>query len=140
MLHFCSEHQRPVYFRYQVHFPVSDIHRFINMSKGSSCQYPTYIYIYIYIYIPVGWSCTMRWLHFYRRLRGPSRRVPWIWWWGSSPKAFETVVYPFIAITLCSTLAGVVAPVRVSSMGQIELFNHLWYLKPFSCRQTNDLC
>ena len=31
---------------------------------------------------------------------------------------------------------GVVVPVRVLSMSQIELFNHLFYLKPFNCVQT----
>ena len=29
-------------------------------------------------------------------------------------------------------------PVRVPSMVQIELFNHLLYLKTFNCVQTND--
>ena len=33
----------------------------------------------------------------------------------------------------------VVVPVQVPSMGQIELFNYLLYLKPFNCVQTNDL-
>ena len=32
----------------------------------------------------------------------------------------------------------VVVPVRVTSIGQIELFNHSQYLKPFNCVQTND--
>ena len=32
----------------------------------------------------------------------------------------------------------VVVPVRVLSMGQIELFNHLLYLKSFKCVQTKD--
>ena len=32
----------------------------------------------------------------------------------------------------------VVVPVRVLSMVQIELFNHLVYLKPFNCVQTSD--
>ena len=34
---------------------------------------------------------------------------------------------------------GVVVPVRVLSMGQIELFNNLLYLKPLKCMQTNKL-
>ena len=33
---------------------------------------------------------------------------------------------------------GVVVPVRVPSIGQIELFNRLLYLKQFNCVQTND--
>ena len=33
---------------------------------------------------------------------------------------------------------GVVVLVRISSMDQIELFNHLLYLIPFNCVQTND--
>ena len=32
----------------------------------------------------------------------------------------------------------VIEPVRVQSMGQIELFNNLLYLKPSNCVQTND--
>ena len=32
----------------------------------------------------------------------------------------------------------VVVFVKVPSMGQIELFNHLLYLKPFNCVQTNE--
>ena len=40
-----------------------------------------------------------------------------------SPK-LESVKYPFIAITSSFTLR-VIIPVRVSSMGQIERFNHL---------------
>ena len=32
----------------------------------------------------------------------------------------------------------VVIPIRVLSMGQIELLNYLWYLKPLNCVQTND--
>ena len=34
---------------------------------------------------------------------------------------------------------GVVIPVRVPSMGQIELFNHLQYLKPFNCSNKWEL-
>ena len=33
---------------------------------------------------------------------------------------------------------GMLVPVRVPSMGQIELFNHLLYLNPFNCVQIND--
>ena len=36
-------------------------------------------------------------------------------------------------------LSGAVAPVRVSSMGQIELFNHLLYLKHLTvCKLMTD--
>ena len=31
---------------------------------------------------------------------------------------------------------GIVEPVRVQSMDQIEIFNHFLYLKPFNCEQT----
>ena len=34
--------------------------------------------------------------------------------------------------------ASMAVPIKVSSMGQIELFNHLLYLKLFNCVQTND--
>ena len=33
---------------------------------------------------------------------------------------------------------GVVVPVGLPSVCQIELFNYLLYLKPFKCVQTND--
>ena len=33
---------------------------------------------------------------------------------------------------------GVVVRVKVPCMGQIELFNHFLYLKPFNCMQTNN--
>ena len=32
---------------------------------------------------------------------------------------------------------GMVVLVRIAIMGQIELSNHLFYLKPFYCQQTN---
>ena len=44
----------------------------------------------------------------------------------------EAPVLKLLVITPRSTLLGVVVPVRVPSMGQIELFNHLVYLKPFN--------
>ena len=52
----------------------------------------------------------------------------------------ENVEYPFIAITLSSTLnqSGVV-PVSVASINQIELFNLLLNLKPFNYEQINEL-
>ena len=34
----------------------------------------------------------------------------------------------------------VVSSLRVSSMDQIEIYNHLLYLKPFNCVQRNDGC
>ena len=37
--------------------------------------------------------------------------------------------------TLCSE---VIVPVWLPLIGQIELFNHLIYLKPFNSAQTND--
>ena len=48
--------------------------------------------------------------------------------------------YPFINITLRSTLAKMVVPARVPSMVQIELFNHLLRIiiiwnKSYSCVQ-----
>ena len=33
----------------------------------------------------------------------------------------------------------VIVPIRVLSMGQIELFNHLLFLKPFNCVLKNEL-
>ena len=58
---------------------------------------------------------------------------------GSSPGAFRNVKYLFIAIIPSQLRPEVLVPVRVPSMNQIELFNFLLYLKPFTCVQTNDL-
>ena len=50
------------------------------------------------------------------------------------------VEYPFIIIIFGLLLPGVVIPVRVSFISQIELFNLLkmiiTYLKPYSCMQN----
>ena len=46
----------------------------------------------------------------------------------------DNVDYPFILITLCSTMTWTVVPVRVLPMGQIELFNHLTM-----CKQITDV-
>ena len=45
--------------------------------------------------------------------------------WGSIPGALGNVGYPFIAMFLCSLWSGMVVSVKVSSIGQIELLNHL---------------
>ena len=42
--------------------------------------------------------------------------------------------YPYIEITPMSTLSTVIVPVRVTSMGQIELFTHLTV-----CKQMTDV-
>ena len=36
--------------------------------------------------------------------------------------------------------SGELLSVRIPSIAKIELFNHLLYLKPFNCVQTNDWC
>ena len=62
-----------------------------------------------------------------------------IWWWGSNSGVYRHVEYLFLAITLKSSLIGVVVPARVSSMDQTELlvldyntWNHLIVCKPIS--------
>ena len=62
-----------------------------------------------------------------------------IWWWGSSAEALGITEYFFIAITPRCTLTRMVALVRVPTMDQIKLFNHLLYLKPFNCVQIKLL-
>ena len=56
-------------------------------------------------------------------------RAPELWGMWSTP-----------SLSLLSSSLLMVVPVRVSSVGQIVLFNHLLYLnlKPFNCVQTND--
>ena len=50
-----------------------------------------------------------------------------IWWLGFSSGNLKRVKYPFIAITLRSTLALS----RISSMGQVDLFkNYTYYTEP----------
>ena len=48
--------------------------------------------------------------------------------------AKANVEYSFIAIT---PRFVVVVPVKVPSVGQIDQFNYLLYLKLFNCMQTN---
>ena len=40
----------------------------------------------------------------------------WIWWWGFSSGALESVEYSFIAITIKVTLTGVVVPIKIPFM------------------------
>ena len=47
-------------------------------------------------------------------------------------------LYFFVTISLDPLKPGVVVPVRVTSMGQIEQFDHLLYLKVFNCVLTKD--
>ena len=44
---------------------------------------------------------------------------------------------PSLPLLSDSLWPRMILPVRVLSMGQIELFNHLLYLKPFNCGQTH---
>ena len=54
------------------------------------------------------------------------------------PGMFGKVKYSFIAITPRFTLIWSGLLVRVPSIDQTELFNHLLYLKSFNCVRTND--
>ena len=45
---------------------------------------------------------------------------------------------PSLSLLPDPLLPKVVVPGRVPSVGQVELFNHLLYLKPFNFAQTND--
>ena len=47
---------------------------------------------------------------------------------------------PSLPLLPCPHRSGVVVPVRVSSMGQIERFDYSLYLKPFKFVQTNEKC
>ena len=50
-----------------------------------------------------------------------------IWWWGLCCRDLGSMKYPFIAILPDPLVSRVVAPVRVPSMGQIELFKSYLY-------------
>ena len=81
-----------------------------------------------------SWICQ---LHLCRGIKPPPNeclgygKAPVLELWGM----WSTLSLPLLPGSL---LPGVVVPVRVLSMGQIELFNHLLYLKPFNCVQAND--
>ena len=55
-----------------------------------------------------------------------------------STASADWAVQFFFAITPRFTQTGVVVPVKDSSMDQIELLNHLLYLKQFDWVQTID--
>ena len=46
------------------------------------------------------------------------------------------IFFPQIQPSNSPFLTKMVEPVRIASMDQIELFNHLLYFKPFNCVQT----
>ena len=78
----------------------------------------TYIYIYtytkyIYIYIPIGWGCRIHQLLLCKGVRLPHKWVSWI--------AID--IYISGATMPGPLWPGVVAPDRVLSMGQIEVFD-----------------
>ena len=50
-----------------------------------------------------------------------------IWLWGFYPEAWEDVEYLFIAFTPGQHWPGVVEPVRVPSMDQIEPASRAWH-------------
>ena len=111
---------------------------------GSSVNLTPYIYTYIYIYVcvcvrviqstncRVGKGCRIHQLHLYSGVRSPATTTSLLdMMMRPSSGALENVMYPFIAITPMSTLA---LPIRVSSIGQIKLFDHL-----AECKQINDI-
>ena len=55
-------------------------------------------------------------------------------WWSSCAETLENVDYPLLQLLTGPLWLGVVAPGKVSSMGQIEQFDILNYM------QANDLC
>ena len=72
-------------------------------------------------------DCIRHRLHLSRAVR-PPQRVSCIlhktaWWWVSSPRVWGNAAYPFIPSLPGPLRAGVVAPDRVLSIGQIELFD-----------------
>ena len=160
--------------------PVSCSLLFFTMNKFGLFISIIYIYIYIYIHThththykiykiqnfikpkmasPVAWGCRIHWLHL-------PNKFPW---YDTKPTDSEAPVLELQGMWSISSLQllpgplwpGVVVPVRVSYMDQIEIFIHLlylrllcsnkwimltWiisvelqYLKPFNCMQTNEL-
>ena len=91
---------------------------------------------------PVGWECRIYQLHLYRGIR-LLQLVSWIWHKPSDDEDLVLEIWEMLTIPSLPLLPGplwpvVVVSVRVPSMGQIELFNHILYLKPFNCVHTND--
>ena len=93
----------------------------------------------------VSWNSRIHWLYFWWGVkRRPSINCPR---YDTKPSDEEVAVLELWGMwSTCSLLLlsfplwlDVVIPVRAWSTGQIELFNHLLYLKPFNCVQTNEL-
>ena len=61
-------------------------------------------------------------------------------WWNFHPVLWGMWSIPSLLLLPHLLWPGVVVPVRVPSMGEIEIFNHFLYLKPFNEVQTNDRC
>ena len=50
-------------------------------------------------------------------------------WWGSNPGALRNVDYPLLLLLPSPLWHRMVVPVKVPSMGQIELFNHYYIME-----------
>ena len=96
----------------------------------------------MYCASPVVWCCRIHWLYLCGEVRPASNKCPGYdsnqWWWDSSSGALGMWSSTLLLLLPGLLWPGTVVPVKVPSMGQIELFNHLQYLKPFKCVQTND--
>ena len=96
---------------------------------SSNCSYDKHAILFILKELEGdGWGSVVLRVN---RIEGQSRLwVSWvtsnyIWLWGSSPKAWEICCTLSLPLLPGSLWTGVVVPVKVQSMGQIELFNHL---------------
>ena len=104
-------------------------------------------YYYNYLQYPFGWGCRIYWLHFSKVVRTPHHyECP-----GYDTKPHLMVRFWSWSFRECGVLfqchysqvrsdSGVVGPVRIPSVGQIELFNHLLriimsYLKSYTLMQ-----
>ena len=88
---------------------------------------------------PVGWGCRIYQQHLCRWIRPPPNEYPGCDIKPSDGEARLLEIWEMWSTSSLLLLPGplwlaVVAPDRVLSMGQIELFNYL------NCVQTNDLC
>ena len=93
---------------------------------------------------PIGKSCRICWLHL---CRGVNLTIPKnVLIYDTKPSDGEGSVLQFWGMWSIPSLqllqgplcSGVVVHVRILSMGEIELFSHLRYLKPLNCIQAID--
>ena len=95
---------------------------------------------------PVARASRICHLYLCKGLRPPPQQVSCTWRYTASDgvdpvlELWKMWSTPSLALLSRPLWPGVVVQVGVQSMGQIELFNHLLYLKPFNSMQTNKWC